>query len=190
MQELRSYVGGRWVAGSGFAAIPVKPATEEPLARAAARASTSPRRSSIARRAGGPALRALSFASAARCSRQSPAQCRRSAMRCSSCRSPMAATRARTRKFDIDGAIGTLLAYAEIGTSLGSQKFLLDGVADDMRRARISRYSRSGEGEHVLRAQVAAVARRADESESAPSGVLPRRDSMTLATRRAGSRLA
>jgi len=47
-------------------------------------------------------------------------------------------------KFDIDGAIGTLLAYAEIGTSLGSQKFLLDG--EGMQRAAPARFH----GQHVL----------------------------------------
>ena len=34
MLELRSYVGGRWVAGTGAAQTLLNPTTEEPLARA------------------------------------------------------------------------------------------------------------------------------------------------------------
>src|SRR4030095_13734653 len=47
-------------------------------------------------------------------------------------------------KFDIDGASGTLAAYAELGKSLGEQRFLLDG--DGIQLTRSPRFF----GQHVL----------------------------------------
>ena len=47
-------------------------------------------------------------------------------------------------KFDVDGAIGTLLAYAEIGASLGTSKVLLDG--EGIQLGRSPRFH----GQHVL----------------------------------------
>jgi oxepin-CoA hydrolase/3-oxo-5,6-dehydrosuberyl-CoA semialdehyde dehydrogenase len=47
-------------------------------------------------------------------------------------------------KFDVDGAIGTLLAYAETAASLGAQKLILDG--DGIQLGRSPRFH----GQHVL----------------------------------------
>jgi len=38
-------------------------------------------------------------------------------------------------KFDVDGAIATLLAYAELGTALGAGKFLVDGEGIQLGRS-------------------------------------------------------
>ena len=46
---------------------------------------------------------------------------------CSTSRSRTAATRASDAKFDVDGAIFTLSAYAEIGQALGDARVLADG---------------------------------------------------------------
>src|SRR6185503_19725276 len=62
MQELRSYVGGRWIAGSGAQQTLLNPTTEEPLAQASSEGVDLKAALDYARSKGGPALRALSFA--------------------------------------------------------------------------------------------------------------------------------
>src|SRR5512145_1544868 len=62
MITLRSYVAGRWLEGQGDLDTLVNPATEEPLARAGSAGIDRAAAIDHARRHGGPALRALSFA--------------------------------------------------------------------------------------------------------------------------------
>ena len=62
MLELRSYVGARWVAGSGTPQTLLNPTTEEPLAQASSEGIDLAAALEHARTRGGPALRALSFA--------------------------------------------------------------------------------------------------------------------------------
>ena len=122
MITLRSYVGGRWIEGGGA------PQTlRQPGDRGAARqprrakASTSPRRSITPARSGGPALRALTFA-------ERGAMLRPMAKAIHAHRDELidlaVANGGNTRgdaKFDIDGAVGTLSAYAELGPALGDR---------------------------------------------------------------------
>jgi len=70
MKTLRSYLGDRWVEGSGARQTLVNPATEEPLAEASSDGLDLAAALDHARRKGGPALRALSFANAAFSSRK------------------------------------------------------------------------------------------------------------------------
>src|SRR5688572_1947656 len=62
MQELRSYVGGRWEAGTGAQQTLLNPTTEEPLAQASSDGIDLGAALQYARTIGGPALRALGFA--------------------------------------------------------------------------------------------------------------------------------
>jgi oxepin-CoA hydrolase/3-oxo-5,6-dehydrosuberyl-CoA semialdehyde dehydrogenase len=62
MKTLRSYLGDRWVEGSGAPQTLVNPATEEPLAQVSSEGLDLAAALEHARRKGGPALRALSFA--------------------------------------------------------------------------------------------------------------------------------
>src|SRR5688572_5693729 len=62
MEELKSFVGGRWVAGTGSPQILLNPATEAPLARASSEGIDCAAALEYARAIGGPALRAMSFA--------------------------------------------------------------------------------------------------------------------------------
>src|SRR6478735_7019899 len=62
MEMLRSFVGGRWVAGSGSSQTLLNPATEEPLAEASSEGIDFAAALAHARKTGGPALRALTFA--------------------------------------------------------------------------------------------------------------------------------
>jgi 3,4-dehydroadipyl-CoA semialdehyde dehydrogenase len=127
MDTLRSFWGGRWVDAKGSLETLVNPATEEPLVRIAHEGIDRRAGLDFARRTGGHALRALSFAE-------------RGALLKTMCDQIQAhrdeildlavANGGNTRsdaKFDVDGATFTLSAYAELGKSLGDAKHLVDG---------------------------------------------------------------
>jgi len=135
MLELRSYVGGRWVAGNGSSQTLLNPTTEEPLAQASSEGVDLQAALHYARSAGGPALRAMSFA-------ERGAMLKAIADAMQSEREPLLdlsiANGGNTRsdaKFDVDGAIATLLAYAEVGASLGESRFLVDGEGIQLGRS-------------------------------------------------------
>ncbi len=127
MQVLGSYVSGRWTAGSGASQTLLNPATEEALASASSEGVGLAAALEYARNTGGPALRALSFAARG-------AMLKGIADALQDARDELLAlgiaNGGNTRsdaKFDLDGAIATLLAYAELGTALGAGRFLADG---------------------------------------------------------------
>ena len=127
MKTLRSYIGDRWVEGSGARQTLVNPATEEPLAQASSDGLDLVAALAHARRKGGPALRALSFAERGNLLKEmaKAIQAHRDELL-----DLAVANGGDTRsdaKFDVDGAIFTLQTYAEIGASLGTAKFLIDG---------------------------------------------------------------
>ena len=135
MQELRSYVGGSWVAGTGARQTLLNPTTEEPLAQASSEGVDLGAALHYARTTGGPALRALSFAErgAALKAIADAMQGERDTLL-----SLGIANGGNTRsdaKFDVDGAIATLLAYAELGTSLGDKRLLVDGEGIQLGRS-------------------------------------------------------
>jgi oxepin-CoA hydrolase/3-oxo-5,6-dehydrosuberyl-CoA semialdehyde dehydrogenase len=135
MQDLRSYVQGRWVDGGGGWQTLVNPATEAPLARAASEGVDLGAALDFARRGGGPALRALSFA-------ERGALLKAMAKTMHAARDELLAiaianggnTRADA-KFDVDGAIGTLHAYADLGAQLGAARYLVDGEGIQLGRS-------------------------------------------------------
>ena len=135
MQTLASYVGARWVEGSGRFVTLVNPATEEPLARAAA--AGVDRRGALvhAREKGGPALRALTFAQRGALLKAmgDALQARRDALLDLSVTS--GGNTRSDAKFDVDGAIFTLAAYAELGKGLGDRRFLVDGEGISLARS-------------------------------------------------------
>jgi oxepin-CoA hydrolase/3-oxo-5,6-dehydrosuberyl-CoA semialdehyde dehydrogenase len=133
--ELRSFVSGRWIAGGGAQQTLVNPATEEPLATAAGGNLDLAAALDHARRKGGEALRALSFA-------ERGALLKSMAVAMQSERDALLglgiANGGNTRsdaKFDVDGAIATLLAYAEIGAGLGAARYLVDGEGIQLGRS-------------------------------------------------------
>src|SRR5690242_14516110 len=135
MKTLRSYLGGRWVEGSGARQTLVNPATEEPLAQASSEGLDLASALEHARGKGGPALRALSFAERGGLLKEmaKAIQARRdelldlAVMNGGNTRSDA--------KFDVDGAIFTLQTYAEIGASLGTAHFLVDGEGIQLGRS-------------------------------------------------------
>src|SRR5688500_5874734 len=127
MLELRSYVSARWVAGTGAAHTLLNPTTEEPLATASSEGVDLQSALQYARTAGGPALRAMTFAErgAALKAISDAIQTEREALL-----EAAIASGGNTRsdaKFDVDGAIATLLAYSDIGNTLGAARYLIDG---------------------------------------------------------------
>ncbi|HEX5477083.1 MAG TPA: aldehyde dehydrogenase family protein, partial [Burkholderiales bacterium] len=144
MQELRSYVGGRWLAGSGAPQQLLNPATEEPIACASSEGIDLGAALDYGRRTGGPALRALSFTE-----RGALLKAIADAMQAErdSLLSLGILNGGNTRsdaKFDVDGAIATLLEYAQLGASLGAQRLLLDG--EGIQLGRSARFH----GQHIL----------------------------------------
>jgi oxepin-CoA hydrolase/3-oxo-5,6-dehydrosuberyl-CoA semialdehyde dehydrogenase len=135
MVQLKSYLAGQWVAGRGAPQTLLNPATEEPLAQASSEGLDLRGALDYARARGGPALRALTFAE-----RGALLKAMADAMQAERDRllELGIANGGNTRsdaKFDIDGAIGTLLHYAEIASQLGAKKFLVDGEGVQLGRS-------------------------------------------------------
>jgi 3,4-dehydroadipyl-CoA semialdehyde dehydrogenase len=135
MQVLGSFVAGRWLEGGGAAQTLLNPATEAPLATASSEGIDLAAALDFARRSGGPALRALSFA-------ERGALLQGMAEALQDARDELLALNmangGNTRsdaKFDVDGAIATLLAYAELGAALGAGRFLVDGEGIQLGRS-------------------------------------------------------
>jgi oxepin-CoA hydrolase/3-oxo-5,6-dehydrosuberyl-CoA semialdehyde dehydrogenase len=134
MKTLRSFVAGRWHEGSGARAVLVNPATEEPLAEASAGGIDWKEALAHARNAGA-IFRRLSFA-------ERGLMLKAFSKLIHAHRDELiqlaVANGGNTRsdaKFDIDGASGTLAAYAELGAQLGDAKFLTDGEGIQLTRS-------------------------------------------------------
>jgi oxepin-CoA hydrolase/3-oxo-5,6-dehydrosuberyl-CoA semialdehyde dehydrogenase len=145
LKTLASYVGGRWVEGQGDRAVLVNPATEEPLAEAGTGGIDMKAALGYARDTGGPALRALTFA-------QRGAMLKAAVDALQPHRNELLdlaiANGGNTRgdaKFDVDGGLFTLSAYADIGKALGETRILADG--EGIALARNPRFH----GQHVRR---------------------------------------
>lgn len=127
MIELESWLEGRWVRGTGAPATLLNPATEEPLATVSSEGLDLGAALAFARERGGPALRRLSF--------RERGELLRAASRAIHARRDeliglAIANGGNTRsdaKFDVDGAAGTLAAYADLAAELGDGRVLADG---------------------------------------------------------------
>lgn len=144
MTRLRSYLSGRWQEGQGAHETLLNPATEEPLAEAGSGGLDRAAALEHARRVGGPALRALTFAE-----RGALLQALGQALQAAREELIELAVKngGNTRgdaKFDVDGAILTLSAYAELGRGLGQRRLLADG--EGLQLGRTPRFH----GQHVL----------------------------------------
>ena len=135
MKELSSYVGGGWVAGKGRPATLVNPATEEALATASTDGVDFGAALAYARDRGGPALRGMTF-------RQRGELLRAMSKAIHARRDELLAlgiaNGGNTRsdaKFDVDGAIGTLAAYADLAPELGDTQVLVDGDGAQLGRS-------------------------------------------------------
>jgi 3,4-dehydroadipyl-CoA semialdehyde dehydrogenase len=135
---LRSYVQGRWVEGQGSLATLVNPATEEPVARTGTSGIDFAAALDYARTGSFP-LREMTFAQRADALRawSKTLHAHRDELIALAI-----ANGGNTRgdaKFDVDGAIGTLAHYADLGAQLGSLRALRDG--DPVQLGRTARYA-------------------------------------------------
>ena len=129
MIELGSYVAGNWVKGTGKSAELVNPATEEVIATTSTEGVDFAGAIAFAREKGGPALRGMTFAERG--------EMLRAMSRALSSKREELLTVAQVNggctrgdaKFDVDGAIGTLVAYADLSAELGANKLIVDGDA-------------------------------------------------------------
>ena len=144
METLKSYVAGEWTAGSGQPAVLVNPTTEAPLCEATTGGIDMRRVLDHARVVGGPALRALSFGQRAEILRALSKAVHAAREELIELGIQNAGNTRGDAKFDIDGASGALMAYADMGAALGEARFLVDG--DPVSFGRSSRLS----GQHLL----------------------------------------
>lgn len=127
MIELASYVSGKWVKGTGKAAELLNPSTEEVVAKTSTEGVDFGAALAFARDEGGPALRAMTFTQRGEMLR---AMSRAIHAKRDELIGLAIMNGGNTRgdaKFDIDGAIGTLAAYADLAPELGDTQVLVDG---------------------------------------------------------------
>jgi 3,4-dehydroadipyl-CoA semialdehyde dehydrogenase len=143
MEKLESYVAGEWIAGKGKPSVLVNPTTEEPLAETSTEGVDLERALAFARDEGGPALRALTFAERGEILRAMSRAIHANRDALLDVAMKNGGNTRGDAKFDIDGASGTLAAYADLGKELGAQRFLVDG--DGIQLGRSPRFF----GQHV-----------------------------------------
>lgn len=143
MITLESYVLGRWHAGSGAPQILRDPTSEEPIAEVHPGGIELGKVLAYGRETGGPALRALGFARRAELllALSKAIHAHRDELLELSLQN--AGTTRGDAKFDVDGATGTLAAYAQFGKELGERPYFLDGAPTQL--GRTPRFS----GQHV-----------------------------------------
>lgn len=127
MIELSSYVCGAWMKGHGKAATLVNPATEEALATASTEGVDFAAALAFARDRGGQALRALTFRQRGELLRAMSKAIHAKRDELLGLATVNGGNTRSDAKFDIDGAIGTLAAYADLGGELGDATVLVDG---------------------------------------------------------------
>ncbi len=135
METLKSYISGAWVAGTGKMATLVNPTTEEPIAQASTEGLDLGAAVAFARAEGGPALRGLSFAQRGELLRAMSRAIHANRDALIELAIKNGGNTRSDAKFDIDGASGTLAAYADLGKELGDQRFLLDGEGVQLGRS-------------------------------------------------------
>lgn len=139
MQRLESHVYGQWFAGTGRQASLVNPATEEVIAEASSEGIEFDRALRYARENGVPALAAMSFGERAALLKAISKLFHANRETLLDVAQVNGGNTRSDAKFDIDGAIGTLGAYAAIGEALaakmGDRRFLFDGDLAQLTRA-------------------------------------------------------
>ncbi len=135
MQTLDSYVAGRWQKGGGKPQVLVNPATGEALAETSTAGIDFAAAALHAREVGGPALRALTFAARGELLKRLSAALHEQRDELIELATKNGGNTRGDAKFDIDGAIGTLAAYASLAKGLGDRAFLVDGAGAQLGRS-------------------------------------------------------
>jgi oxepin-CoA hydrolase/3-oxo-5,6-dehydrosuberyl-CoA semialdehyde dehydrogenase len=135
MMDLDSHLEGKWARGKGKTATLVNPATEEPIARCSTDGVDFAAALTFARDKGGTALRSMSFGARGEMIR---AMSRAIHAHRDELIGLAIANGGNTRsdaKFDIDGASGTLAAYADLAQEIGDARVLVDGEPTQLGRS-------------------------------------------------------
>lgn len=143
MHTLQSYVLGRWHTGTGAPVALTNPHTEAVIGEVRSGGIDFAAVLKHAREKGGPALRALSFAERGLLLKAlaGAIHAERDALILLSMEN--GGTTRGDAKFDIDGAIGTLTAYADLAAKLPAKPYLVDG--EGLQLGRTARFW----GQHV-----------------------------------------
>ncbi len=144
MQKLQSYVYGQWIEGSGEPRPLHDATTGEAIAGVDSKGVDFARVASHAREVGGQALRALTFAERGALLKELSRTLHAAREELIDLSVKNAGATRGDAKFDIDGATGTLAAYAKWAQELGPVRFLADG--EGLQLGRTARYW----GQHVL----------------------------------------
>ena len=143
MQNLESYVAGRWHQGTGTPRELVNPTTGAVIANCDSAGIDFGEVLRTAHEVGGPALRAMSFVERARMLKDLSAAIHEQREALIDVSVQNGGNTRGDAKFDLDGATGTLAAYASFGKRLGERPFLSDG--EGMQLGRTARFW----GQHV-----------------------------------------
>jgi oxepin-CoA hydrolase/3-oxo-5,6-dehydrosuberyl-CoA semialdehyde dehydrogenase len=127
MQTLESYILGRWQRGEGPPQSLYNPTTEAPIAEVRSGGLDFKAVLEHGRKKGGPALQKLSFAERGALIKALSAALHAQREALIDVAVENGGNTRGDAKFDIDGATGTLAAYAELATRLGPRPFLVDG---------------------------------------------------------------
>ena len=144
MKTLKSYVVGAWRAGSGAGTALENPATEAPIAVLGTEGLDFAAVLEHARARGGPALRALGFRRRGELLKALAGALHKHRDELLDLSIENGGNTRSDAKFDVDGATGTLAAYAELGKGLDERGFLPDG--EGVQLGRTARFW----GQHVL----------------------------------------
>ena len=129
MNELGSYVEGKWVKGKGKPAELVNPATEEVLATTSTEGVDFAAALQYARDKGVPALRAMTFTQRGEMLRAMSRAMHGKRDELLTLAQQNGGNTRGDAKFDVDGASGTLAAYADLAPELGDTNVIVDGDA-------------------------------------------------------------
>lgn len=141
--ELTSYVLGRWHAGTGEPRTLYNATTEEPMATVDSTGIDFGAVLDHARTVGGPALRAMTFTERGSMLKALAAAIHEHREELLDLSAANAGTTRKDGKFDIDGATGTLSAYAYFAKELGDRRVISDG--DGIQLGRTARFW----GQHI-----------------------------------------
>jgi len=136
MQKLTSYAAGSWHEGTGEGAQIYDPHTGEAIATVDSTGLDFQAVLDHAHKVGGPALRAMTFGERAALLKALSAAIHEHREELIEISIKNAGSTRGDAKFDIDGATGTLAAYAHFGKSLGDATFLNDGEMEQLGRTK------------------------------------------------------
>ena len=144
MITLKSFLHGHWHEGEGEGAVLVNPSTEEPMARTSTAGLDLGGAVAYGRDVGGPALRRLTLGERAALLKAMSGTLGENRDELLDLAMQNGGNTKSDAKFDVDGASGTLGAYAYLGKQLGDARLMQSGDGVSL--------SREGSwwGQHVL----------------------------------------